>query len=148
MNEPKTFRVSWQTGYIEVNVSNFFGSSNQREINKLLKLARVYCTDVQRIALLSDLKEAKQGRIEAIVAMAALGDQMQELAVKAKDKQKRTEAVSAMDALLLQMRKLAEPFFTRKALSTTRDYGKAMIKQRDRIEYCIKKITSENWKAA
>lgn len=56
----KKFYVKWQTGCIFVYVYNFFSQSKQADINKLLKLAKVNCTDDQRIALLADLEETKQ----------------------------------------------------------------------------------------
>ena len=123
MSAHKTFCVSWQTGRIVVNVSTFFGSSNQKEINKLLKLARVYCDDDQRIALLSDLEDAKRERNEAILAMAAVQSQTQK-------------------------RELAEPFFPRDRLFNTRNYEKATKIQCNRIEACINKIKVEAWQVA
>ena len=59
MNEKKVFRVSWPTGYIKVYVAKFFSEQPKTNINKLLKLARTYCTSVQQAALLQDLEEAK-----------------------------------------------------------------------------------------
>ena len=60
MNKTKIFCVNWQTGYIKVYVDNFFSSTTQTNVNKLLKLAKVNCTEAQRIVLLADLEEAKQ----------------------------------------------------------------------------------------
>ena len=60
MNRPKIFLVKWKTGSIGVYVDNFFSNSTLANTNKLLKLAKAYCTEKQRIALLSDLEEAKQ----------------------------------------------------------------------------------------
>ena len=58
----KIFYVKWQTGSMFVYVDNFFSNTNQTDINKLLKLAKVNCTENQRIALLMDLEEAKQNQ--------------------------------------------------------------------------------------
>ena len=60
MNKPKIFLVKYPTGCIRVYVKNFFGESTLTNTNKLLKLAKSYCTEEQRIALLSDLEEARQ----------------------------------------------------------------------------------------
>ena len=64
MNEKKVFRVYYQTGYskgcIRVYVAKFFSEQTRTNINKLLKLARTYCTSAQQAALLHDLEEAKQ----------------------------------------------------------------------------------------
>ena len=63
MDKPKIFRVVYQTAYskgcIRVYVGNFFGNSTLRNIDKLLKLAKTYCTDDQRLTLLEDLEEEK-----------------------------------------------------------------------------------------
>ena len=58
----KIFYVKWQTGSMFVYVDNFFSNTNQTDINKLLKLAKVNCTENQRLALLMDLEEAKQNQ--------------------------------------------------------------------------------------
>ena len=59
----KIFRVFYRTAYgkggIRVDVSNFFGNSTLTNTNNLLKLAKIHCTEDQRIALLADLKEEK-----------------------------------------------------------------------------------------
>ena len=62
MNKNKTFRVAWETGYIKVNIGNFFGRCTLTDSNKLLKLAKIHCTEEQRFALIQDLEEAKQDR--------------------------------------------------------------------------------------
>lgn len=60
MNNPKIFIAKWDTGTARVCVKEFFSSAKQTDINKLLKIAKSYCSDEQRIALLSDLDEIKQ----------------------------------------------------------------------------------------
>ena len=65
MNKTETFRVTWQTGYINVYVSKFFGKAKPREVNNLFKLSRIYCSDEQRIALLKKLEKAEQEQIMA-----------------------------------------------------------------------------------
>ncbi len=64
MNKQKVFCVYYQTmhskGYIKVYVDKFFSEQPQTNINKLLKLARTYCTSSQQATLLQDLEEVKQ----------------------------------------------------------------------------------------
>ena len=51
--EAKRFRVNHPNGYVEINVGTFFGTSPQKKVNKLLRLARKYCTEgpAQGVAL-------------------------------------------------------------------------------------------------
>ena len=56
--EAKRFRVNHPNGYIEINVGTFFGTSPQKKVNKLLRLARKYCTEEQRRELLCNIVEA------------------------------------------------------------------------------------------
>lgn len=51
MNEKAMFRVEHPNGYIEVVVGEFFGTSNKKEIGKLLRMAKTYCSEKQRKAL-------------------------------------------------------------------------------------------------
>lgn len=121
MSETKsTFRVDWRTGYVEVDVGNFFGSSNQKEISKLLKLARVYCTAAQQEKLLADLAQAKQDR---------------------------TEAVSALAELRFKMQHTAEPYFAHAVLFAPSGYEKALIAQCERITRSAAKVKAEKWEA-
>lgn len=53
----KRFRVSYPTGFIEINVAEFFSSAPQKKVTKLLRLARKYCTEEQRKELLCDIVE-------------------------------------------------------------------------------------------
>ena len=64
MSEPKIFRVNWPTGGIRVYVGNFFSTVDTATRNELLKLAKIYCTSEQQVALLMDLEEEKQGRMK------------------------------------------------------------------------------------
>lgn len=56
MYEQKVFRVDYPTGYIEVNVGEFFGKSNKQKINKFLKLAKPNCSEAQQKELLMALR--------------------------------------------------------------------------------------------
>ena len=120
MSEPKTFHVKWQTGHVKVNVGSFFSSANQKPINKLLKLAQIYCTSDQQAALLSDLAD---------------------------EKRKRTEAISAIAALRLRIQKFAHPFCNCDVQSKPSSYEKTLTVQCNHIEACIKKIKAMTWKA-
>lgn len=52
MCEQKVFRMDYPTGYIEVNVGEFFGKSNKRRINKFPKLAKHHSSEAQQKELL------------------------------------------------------------------------------------------------
>ena len=71
-NEGVSETVSSLSSDVQSSATNIAGIMNdiasmkqsiallQTNVNKLLKLAKNYCTEKQRIALLSDLEEAKQ----------------------------------------------------------------------------------------
>ena len=120
MYEKKTFRVEWRTGYIEVDVGNFFGSSNQTEINKLLKLARMYCTRAQQDTLLADIAQAKHDR---------------------------SEAISAMADLRVKMELAASPFFSHVVRFAASTYEKALVAQCERLDRSAQKVKAAKWEA-
>lgn len=121
MRNSKAFAIKWPTGRITVNAGNFFSSADQKSINKLLKLARIHCTSDQQAALLLDLAE---------------------------EKQKRIEAISVITNLRRLIQKFAQPFCHCDAQSTPSSYEKTLITQCDRIEVCIKKIKAMTWGGA
>lgn len=39
------FRIEYPTGYMELNVREFFANANKKQMKKVLKLAKQYCSD-------------------------------------------------------------------------------------------------------
>ena len=39
------FRIEYPTGYMELNVREFFANANKKRMTKVLKLAKQYCSD-------------------------------------------------------------------------------------------------------
>ena len=70
--EAKRFRVNHPNGYIEINVGTFFGTSPQMKVNKLLRLARKYCTEEQRRELLCNIVEEAKYRSDILDELDSL----------------------------------------------------------------------------
>ena len=70
--EAKRFRVKHPNGYIEINVGTFFGTSPQKKVNKLLRLARKYCTEDQRKELLCNIVEEAKYRSDILDELDSL----------------------------------------------------------------------------
>lgn len=59
-------------GYVEINVGTFFGASPQKKVNKLLRLARKYCTEDQRRGLLCNIVEEAKYRSDILDELDSL----------------------------------------------------------------------------
>lgn len=70
--EAKRFRVNHPNGYVEINVGTFFGASPQKKVNKLLRLARKYCTEDQRRGLLCNIVEEAKYRSDILDELDSL----------------------------------------------------------------------------
>lgn len=70
--EAKRFRVNHLNGYVEINVGTFFGASPQKKVNKLLRLARKYCTEDQRRGLLCNIVEEAKYRSDILDELDSL----------------------------------------------------------------------------
>ena len=70
--EAKRFRVNHPNGYVEINVGTFFGTSPQKKVNKLLRLARKYCTEDQRRGLLCNIVEEAKYRSDILDELDSL----------------------------------------------------------------------------
>ena len=66
--EAKRFHVNHPNGYIEINVGTFFGTSPQKKVNKLLRLARKYCTEDQRKELLCNIVEEAKYQLDSLIS--------------------------------------------------------------------------------
>lgn len=70
--EAKRFHVNHPNGYIEINVGTIFGTSPQKKVNKLLRLARKYCTEEQRRELLCNIVEEAKYRSDILDELDSL----------------------------------------------------------------------------
>lgn len=70
--EAQRFRINHPNGYIEINVGTFFGTSPQKKVNKLLRLARKYCTEDQRKELLCNIVEEAKYRSDILDELDSL----------------------------------------------------------------------------
>lgn len=68
----KRFRIDHPTGFIEINVAEFFSSAPQKKVTKLLRLARKYCTEEQRKELLCDIVEEAKYRADILDELDSL----------------------------------------------------------------------------
>lgn len=75
-----TFRIEWDTGYIEVRVDDFFIEASVPRIKKLCKLARQYSSQKDCDLLLLALIQADRDRKELLDALGELAYKKSELA--------------------------------------------------------------------
>lgn len=119
MYNKKIFRVEYPTGYIEVNVGEFFGTANQKNINKFLCLAKYYCYEEQRIKLIEDLHY---------------------------EEKYRTNILDILGELEFKRRELLADFFNSDNIECSLPTPeKALVKQRIKINQIIQKISKERW---
>lgn len=62
----KLFRIEYPTGYMELDIAEFFGTADKRRIGKVLRLAKAHCTERQRLELIEDLAHEVSERKGAI----------------------------------------------------------------------------------
>lgn len=55
MIEKARFRVEYPSGYVDVIVGEFFGTSDKKKIRKLLRIASRYCSETQQAKLIRDI---------------------------------------------------------------------------------------------
>lgn len=79
MYEEKTFEVRYPTGYLEINVGRFFGTTNKPQISKLLRLAKKHCSEEQRKQLIEQLRFERNYRRNVLETLSALEKQKWEL---------------------------------------------------------------------
>lgn len=68
----KLFCVRYPTGGVDIKVGTFFGTSPKKNVNKLLRLARVYCTEEQRKELLCNIVEEAKFRSDILDELDSL----------------------------------------------------------------------------
>lgn len=75
MYEKKILTVSYPTGYIDIYVGHFFGTSNKSQINKLLRLAKRHCSDKERKTLIEYLRFERNYRENVLETQNSLEEQ-------------------------------------------------------------------------
>lgn len=63
------FRIEYPTGYMELNVREFFANANKKQMKKVLKLAKQYCSDPRREELIGILR-SEVDRLNEVVKNA------------------------------------------------------------------------------
>lgn len=118
MYDKKVFRLDYPTGNTEINVGAFFGTSDKKKVDKLLRLMRKYCSDEQRKELLFDLRYEYAYRREMLDTLGHLRYKRQELLSTIV-----SDGVSS---------ELPSP-------------EKSILKQRDKLNQIIKQLSKERW---
>lgn len=67
-----TFRIEYPTGYMELNVGEFFATANKKQVAKTLKLAKQYCSDIRRDELIDAIAFEIDRRDGAITKLESL----------------------------------------------------------------------------
>lgn len=122
MDENNIFRVDYPTGYIEVNVGNFFGTADKKKIKKLLKLAKQHCTDSQREDLVRQMHSEADRRTAVLDALGELEYRRKEL----------LHGVLPKDSYFSIERPLPTP-------------EKALVKQRDKLRQIAEDLSKVRW---
>ena len=80
MIDGNIFHISWDTGEVNVIISEFFIDANTSRIKKLFKLARQYSTERDQHTLLLTLIQEDRNRKELLDALNELSRKKSELA--------------------------------------------------------------------
>ena len=62
----KIFEINYPSGYMKLNIGQFFGSADKKRIGKVLRLAKANCTERERLELIEDLAHEVSERKGAI----------------------------------------------------------------------------------
>ena len=62
----EVFHLSWPTGCADINIGAFFSASPATQVNRLLRLCRMYSAEEERVRLLSLLREEDEARRELL----------------------------------------------------------------------------------
>lgn len=66
------FRIEYPTGYMELNVREFFANANKKRMTKVLKLAKQYCSDIRREELISTMRSEVDRLNEVVKKLESL----------------------------------------------------------------------------
>ena len=101
------FRIEYPTGYMELNVREFFANANKKQMKKVLKLAKQYCSDPRREELIGILRSEVDRLNEVVKTLESLR-QSEQYHLLAFFPQVRIEPSSYEKALRRQREKLTE----------------------------------------
>ena len=101
------FRIEYPTGYMELNVREFFANANKKRMTKVLKLAKQYCSDPRREELIGILRSEVDRLNEVVKTLESLR-QSEQYHLLAFFPQVRIEPSSYEKALRRQRGKLTE----------------------------------------
>ncbi len=79
MYQKEVFHIDYPTGQMNINVCNFFGTANQDEIKKVLRLARQNCPDSRRFDLIAMLLHEQEQLKDILDKIDVLEKKRQEL---------------------------------------------------------------------
>lgn len=111
------FRITYPTGYLELNVGNFFGTANKKQLGKVLRLAKQNCNEEQRTGLIGMLKEEIALHTDVIIKVEDL----------------RVAESECLSQLISG------------ALIQPSGYEKTLRKQRDRLRYVAELVEKARW---
>lgn len=60
------FRIEYPTGYMELNVGEFFSTANKKQVAKALKLAKQHCSDIRRDELIDARRDGVIAKLESL----------------------------------------------------------------------------------
>lgn len=101
------FRIEYPTGYMELNVREFFANANKKRMTKVLKLAKQYCSDLRRDELINALRSEVDRLNEVVETLESLR-QSEQYCLQAFFPQARIEPSGYEKALRRQREKLTE----------------------------------------
>lgn len=101
------FRIEYPTGYMELNVREFFANANKKRMTKVLKLAKQYCSDIRREELISTMRSEVDRLNEVVKTLESLR-QSEQYHLLAFFPQVRIEPSGYEKALRRQREKLTE----------------------------------------
>ena len=101
------FRIQYPTGYMELNGREFFANANKKQMKKVLKLAKQYCSDLRREELIGILRSEIDRLNEVVKTLESLR-QSEQYYLLAFFPQARIEPSSYEKALRRQREKLTE----------------------------------------
>lgn len=123
MYQKEVFRIEYPTGYMNLNVCCFFGTSSQKNIMKALRVARQYCPDSRRLELIDMLRHER--------------DQLKEI-------------LDALDDLERKRLELLAPVYSDYAGRPQAAPEKALVQMREKLKWTIDLLSNakekERWR--
>lgn len=112
------FTIKWPTGHMDLNVGKFFTEANKSQIRKALRLAKQCCEDSQRQELIIGLNDEIKSR---------------------------TAVLDRCGEIEFEREQVLRPFFGLLGKRSLPPQEKQLVKQRDRLKWCVSLIENERW---